>query len=150
MSDRKFTCKEVRLIEFAHNTWCDNVEHGVEYEDILKPEYWVHIARGVKVGDHIQARALDGSFFAWLMIEAVTNTGVYVSEIFLRNKPGVIDKPSLDDFVVQFVPKGDDRWRIVRTSDKVVVDRGYPDKPSAEAAMNALIGKVSESSKAEV
>ena len=148
--ERKYACKPAnfKLVEAAHNTWHDDAEPGVVYDDILKPEYWAHIARGVKVGDHIQVKAMDGTFFAWLMIEAVTGTGVFVSELLFRKEVGVVEQAVEGDFYVQWV-RGDDRWRIVRASDKEVVDRGYPNKTTAEEAMNAMIKKVSNSAKAE-
>lgn len=138
-----------KLAELAHNTWFGTAEFGVTIDDVRSPDYWVHHYNTVKVDDHIQVQAKDDSFFVWLRVVGVTNTGVFVSELMSRIGTPEVVQPSEDSFRVDG-PAGEDKWRIIRNADGTVVSKGFPNEGLARAAMKKMIEKAAESSRNEV
>ena len=43
-------------------------EHGTEFEEILKPEYWAHVGHTMQPGSRIEVMPEDGSYFAELLV----------------------------------------------------------------------------------
>lgn len=56
------------LAEFRRHDWVADVESGRTVEDILQPSYWTHIAPQLQPYDHIEARAEDGKWIAFLIV----------------------------------------------------------------------------------
>jgi hypothetical protein len=130
-----------KLLEAAINTWHHIAEHGTTIDDVLKPEFFVHHAREVKVWNEIKVVAADGSFYLHLLVEAVADTGIYTSVIFSRQGASHIEQPDETDFRVEF--GGAHKWRIVRTTDGAVLNKGIPNKAEADRLMAEMLQKVS-------
>jgi len=83
MSERDVKLNHTRFkeTEFVRTIWCATVPSDVTRKDLLKPEFWSHIAGEVKSGDLIDVRIDDESFFAQYYVKACTRTYVQVFEL---------------------------------------------------------------------
>lgn len=52
---------------------------GTTLEQILKPDYWMHVARDLKMFDHIEAIVEDGSAYYELLVVSVGRTEARVA-----------------------------------------------------------------------
>jgi hypothetical protein len=64
----------MKLAEYERNEWVANVEHGVTTDDIQDPSFWSLMASQLKPYDHIEARAEDGSWVAYLIVTGCDRT----------------------------------------------------------------------------
>lgn len=58
----------VRLEGYLHNKFDYSVPRGTNHAELLRPDYWQHVANQFKQGDTITARAEDGSWRADLEV----------------------------------------------------------------------------------
>lgn len=134
--------RPVRLkqADYQRNIWTSTPDAGVPLEDVLKPEFWSHIARKLRIGDRIEIVPEDTAYFAELYVADVGMNRVTMK--VLRNVPfngeGSEDTDNL---------KGDDndsdyyiKWRgnnkrfcIMRKSDDVTMKEGIQTKEEARA-----------------
>ena len=70
--------ERMKLAESARRDWVADVEIGRTVEDILHPSYWAHIGPQLSPGDHIEARAEDGQWVAYLYVFYAERTFAYV------------------------------------------------------------------------
>ena len=58
----------MKLAEYERQDWVANIQFGVTVDDIKNPGYWAHMASQMKPYDHIEARAEDGTWIAYLVV----------------------------------------------------------------------------------
>ncbi len=125
----------MRASEFWRTTWCINPELGVTKEDMLKPEYWAHVASKLKPWDLIEARAEDGSYFAVLVVLDGAKTWAKVDEILykeFKDNAGPADVNVDDKYTIQY--KGPHaKWRVTRKSDNNIMREELVSKAAAMA-----------------
>lgn len=74
---------DIKTIDFEVQVWSHVAEVGVGLEDILKPDYWTHVASRFKPGSRIDVQSADGSWYALLIVraasrlEAITQALIY-------------------------------------------------------------------------
>ena len=66
--------------EFQVNRWVVNAEESVTQADVLKGEYWGHVAAKLKPWDHIYVRAENGTWYSELLV-------LHVARAFAAVKP---------------------------------------------------------------
>lgn len=54
--------------EYKRTDWVADIEAGRSVEDILDSSYWAHNAQQMQPYDHIEARAEDGKWIAFLIV----------------------------------------------------------------------------------
>lgn len=121
--------------EYSMTEFCANPELGTMPEDLLKPQYWAHVANKLKPLDVIQVRAEDGSYYAQMLVRDRGRSWVKVA--FLPGYPlmfqDIVNVPAMDvggEFEV--VWKGpQNKFRVVRKSDNHTMKEGFTDKESA-------------------
>lgn len=141
-SKRIAKSNSINLLESGINTWHHVAPFGTTLSDVLRPEYWINKPYGMKENDEIRILTEDKSFYAHLLVESVTNTSVYVIKLFstfLNVKAEPLDKTG---YRIDF--GGPQKYRIVRNLDGVVIDKGFPNKPAAQEAIDKLLGVVAE------
>jgi hypothetical protein len=122
----------LKLAEYARSIHHVTPEPGTPLREMLKPEYWAHVARKMKVGDRIEVDAEERTWFAELYVRGVTPTSVAV--VIMRtvefNKP-----ESEEDAGAEYSAKHAGRgvWRVIRNSDKAIVQDSFPTKEAAES-----------------
>lgn len=60
--------KNIVGAEFARQSFRATPAAGTEIEDMLKPEYWTHVARNFNPHDIIEVVPEDGAFYARLIV----------------------------------------------------------------------------------
>jgi hypothetical protein len=121
--------------EFARQVYQAVPSHGTTIDDMLKPEYWAHIATKLRPTYRIEVNAEDGSFFAELIVRDAGRTWAKVA--LLRHKTfddgaDILGESPAPDYVINF-RVGPTKWRVQRKSDGEVLRSGFISKPEAEA-----------------
>jgi len=57
--------------EFQTNRWVANADEATRQPDVLKGEYWAHVANRLKPWDHIYVRAENGTWYTELLVLSV-------------------------------------------------------------------------------
>ena len=132
----------MKLSTEACNTWREDVESGGKVDDVLSRAYWVHKAHFLAVGDIIEARCLDNSWYAHiLVIDAVkTSTGVTIPSfalLFHVDLESADKTQATETYHAEF--KGAAKFVIIRDSDKAMIERDIPTKDKAEARVAELM-----------
>lgn len=105
-------------------------EDGVSLDDLLRPEYWAHVATKLRKFDIIEVLPEDGSFFVELIVLQV---GIGYAKVMLLREVGLeADEvlPDADGVIVKW--KGPHRkWAVIRTTDGQILRDGHEDKAAA-------------------
>lgn len=108
-------------------------ETGVRAEDLLKPSYWTHVGRDLRMYDLITAIAEDGT---WEATYRVLDSGLNFAKVSLREKYDMRpEAPSanpdlLPGHTVQWGgPHA--KWRVLRDVDKKVLKFGFAQQADA-------------------
>ena len=65
----KIHANRFKSAEFRRNIWDVIPEASTPFEDVLKPEFWAHVAANLRPWDRIEVRAEDGSYYAELLVQ---------------------------------------------------------------------------------
>lgn len=106
----KYRLKESRFqidsAGYRNTVWAAYIEDGHSFDEVMKPEYWAHVAghKNVKIGDRILVRPDDGSYFAELYVRDVGAAWAKVAVTSLhkwevQTEAGEVEG---DDFEIQF------------------------------------------------
>lgn len=111
---------------------------GHTLEDMLKPEYWCHVAKKMQPRGRVLVDAEDNSWSAQLLVVKVTDVAAVVAvERFTKFAVEVAQTaaPSkADDYEVEY--KGTvAKWRIRRKSDGATISDGHENKDLARQAL---------------
>lgn len=123
----------VKQAEFTRVIFSATPDAGTKLEDVLKPEYWVHVARQFAVNSRVEVIPADNAWFAELIVRSRTPGGVVLAVLRYvdLNEAPTASAPQPSGFKIGF--SGADKWRVVRLSDKKVVSSGHENKAAAEA-----------------
>jgi len=116
--------------EYARNIWSATSAVGVALEDVLKPEYWAHVAMKLTPSDRIEVVAEDGSFFAELYVQDKDKTW---AKVFLLRHVVLDPLEKIDptlDFKVDWRGPAN-RYGVIRKSDNTVIKDGFATKGEA-------------------
>ena len=127
----------MKQAEFARNVWSCIAQHGISLEDIKLPEFWAHHARSLNQWDKIEVRAEDGSYFAELLVTQVAETFARVETLSVHLLSNVRKSTVVDLEVAWGGPNH--KWRIIRKSDKAVVQAHFDSEQEAEAHKAELL-----------
>lgn len=121
----------LRQAEFNRTVWAAQPEPGVTLDDMVKPEYWAHVSKSLKVGDRIEVVSADGAWFAELFVRSTSgvaaNVAVLRQHIFSDAKP--MGVPA--DVVIKH--RGDAGWSVIRKSDKQILFEKGATREDAES-----------------
>ena len=137
MSSIQITAPRIEQAEFVRNVLHATPEAGTSHEEMLKPEYWTHVAKQLKPGTIIQAVPEDGLWFAEFYVVAASRTWAKVSllrfhELSEIATPDVVDKGA--EYKVEW-GGAVHKWRLVRLSDKQVIKKEMQSKEDAQLAL---------------
>jgi hypothetical protein len=122
-----------RGAEYHRNVWCAVVESGTTSADLLRAEFWAHIAHQVKSGDRIEVENEDDSFYAELYVRSVGTASVKVSLLNFQEFDAAGEEPSYQEqYSVEFKGKIS-KWCVIRLKDKTMVHQGANNKQEATA-----------------
>ena len=137
----------LKLAEYVRNVYGATPEPGITLDDMVRPEYWAHVARTLRPGDRIEVCPDDRSWFAELFVVSQSDTDVRVA--VLRSTK--IELPEVKPLVQRSAPKpgqkddssyevkhrGAAGWSVVRKVDKAVVFEGGQSRRAAEDWLEA-------------
>jgi hypothetical protein len=112
--------------DYARTVYVVKPENGTTLADMVKPEYWAHVASYIKKpGSRIEVFTEDGTWWAELYVRSVKEQAINVyvlrSVVFDQDeqKPEVVD----GKYTVKWSgPVA--MWRVIRSSDNAVVAEG--------------------------
>jgi hypothetical protein len=131
------TPQRMRLAEYQRQDWVANVEYGVTLEDIKDPGFWAHMAQHMKPYDHVEVRAEDGAWIAYLIVTGCDRTWARVvvdRVVNLTTKDVALSQHAAAKHEVAF--KGPHhKYSVIRLSDRQMVRKGFDTEQEALAWM---------------
>ncbi len=128
----KLLPKDLKQADFVRTVWVAQPEHGTTLEEMLKPEYWSHVAKELKLpGGRIEVMPTGGEWFAELYIRSVGSQDVKVA--LLRHV--AFDAPAKQDDDYEVRSRGGAGWSVLRKSDKAVLFEKGQTRADAEAEL---------------
>lgn len=112
----KLPYNEFNQAEYKRHVWIAYAELGTKPEDLIKPEYWSHVAKKLEQGHYIEVVSAEGDWLAKLYVRSVTPAGV-VTHLFPVEYIGKKAEEISKDYTIELATKN--KWRVVRKSDKV-------------------------------
>ena len=124
---------KVTEAEFLRHAWLVIIPFGTLPEDLLKPEYWAHVAAQLRPRERIEAHSIDGTWFAEYLVLGVDRTWAKVHMLSKHS----LTTPDIALSQAEAVSPYEVKWRgpvakwsIVRKSDNAVQAEGM-DKDQA-------------------
>lgn len=121
---------QFRQAEFNRTIWAATPQAGTTKDEITKPEFWVHVAGKLKVGDRIEVSPESGEWLAEIIVRA-TGAGGPVVHLLHFHAFQAEDLPESKDYEVKF--GGAAKWRVIRKADRHVLVEGLQTREAAEA-----------------
>lgn len=120
-----------RLAEFERQVWIANIEYGVTLDDIQVPGFWAMMASQLRPYDHIEARAEDGSWIAYLIVTGSDRTWarVVVDRVIKLTSADVSQTQAARHEVAWKGPQH--KYAVIRTADSEMVRAGFGSKEDA-------------------
>jgi hypothetical protein len=128
----KLNPQGLKSAEYARQLHHIVTDVGVFLEDILQPEYWAHVAKQLHVNDRIEVVAVDGAWYAELLVQSCSNIHAKCAVLAHKefHKPAVKTDAKAPYY---FAYRGESaKHSVMRTSDKAVVKEGFDSKAAAE------------------
>ena len=133
------------LARSARNSHVCIIPHGNELADLLKPEFWAHVATRFRKKDRIEAWSEDESWFAELVVvnaDRLSVRAVLVSKTDL-DKPVASEKPP------EGIPSGYivnyggpvHKYRVLRAADSEVLAHGMSKREAEDWAVKDAAAK---------
>lgn len=133
--DIRIMPERVSLAEIARQDWVITAAAGTLIEDVMKPEYWSHIAPRLKPGDHIEVRVDTEE---WLLELLVLETARSFTRVHLLKHHELGDWRDVEmktaqhkiDWKGTFL-----KWSVIRLSDSAVIRDKFPTPEAASFFM---------------
>ena len=121
--------------DFAFTAYDVRPQAGTALKDVLRPDYWKHVARTVRLGDEFRIVPDDQLWYARLYVTHATVNEVFVSVIAHGELGATIDPEKLhtDDYEVKH--RGRAGWSVLRKKDGAVIKDGFARREDAAAHM---------------
>lgn len=124
----------MRLAEHARVEYVVEPEEGTKFEDMLKPEYWAHVARNLRPGTEITVQPVEGDYYARLYVRDAGANWAKVAKIAHVEFDGAVTEVGVDDrFKIE--RKGFAGYCIIRKQDKAVISQGHKTAADAQLAL---------------
>lgn len=128
------TATRMRPAEYERNDWVANIEYGTELQDLLVPGFWAHMASKIRPYDHIEARADDGTWVAYLIVTGSDRTWarVVVDRVVKLTSKDVSDTQATTEPQHRVEWKGPhNKFTVIRISDNESLRTGFSTKEDA-------------------
>jgi len=128
--------KELQLTQHALLDYTHTVSEGTPFEDLLKPEYWAHVAQKLRPHTLIKVVPEDGSYWAELLVLSCDRLWAKVFVLRHHDLTAVVEDSEatasrLAEFDIQW--KGPVKKHVViRKSDSTAVADGIQTKGEAQ------------------
>jgi hypothetical protein len=116
--------------EYRHTVYVVTPPEGTTLDDMLKPEYWAHVAYRLKPDDMIRALPEDRSFYASLVVRTAHRLSARMDVVHYIERGEPEADTVAGDYSVGWGGPAH-RYRVIRNSDKEVIQHGFADKGDA-------------------
>lgn len=133
----------IKLSEYERQDWVANAEIGHTISDVMKPEYFSHKSASFKPLDHIEVRAEDMSWVAYLIIVEVDRNWVRVAldrVVKLQAASALVGVKSANFIVKWMGPQR--KHSVLRVADNEIVKEGFATAAQAAAWLQDYEGRV--------
>lgn len=139
VEERKVTPMDLvrfKGIEYMREHYLCTAHENTRPEDLLKPEYWAHVATLMRPRSRIEAWANDGTWVAeYVVLEAGRNWArlFMLGSHFLSTRDVALTQvEALSPF--EITHRGPhSKWSVIRKSDREVMTEGHETQDGAEA-----------------
>lgn len=123
------------VAEYKRVVWyCEAVE-GVTLDDVLKTEYWAHVAARLQPFNRIEVVAYDGSWMADLIVLASGRTAAKVKVLSHHELAGGFADLSSVNTTHKVLHRGPRKWSVIRLSDNAIIKEDIANREDAERAL---------------
>ena len=131
---------KVTLADYSRNRFLARPPEGTPFEEVLKPEFWAHVARQFRQGggDIIEVLPHDGAYYAELIVAECRKVGLvqHIRVVKINYTPlteeKATDAKSANASEYDIVYRGSEKKHTVtRKVDKVIVSEGHNTKQDA-------------------
>jgi hypothetical protein len=130
---------------FTRNVFAICVEPTVSIGDVIKPDFWSHVAAKLHPSDRVEVTTEDGKWFAELYVVACDKTWAQVT--LLRKHDLVKEKKEPTNPEFKHVWRGaNHKHSILRVSDDTVLKDGFDTKQLAVDYLNKHLETISKAS----
>lgn len=133
MNKAKFS--SIKLFEHASRQFTHTPDQNIPFEDLLKPEYWTHIAQNHLVRDFIYIVPPENDYTALLMVRAVQKQALKVAVVWKTVFDEAISEPEAGITVKFRGPKA--LWSVVRGNE--ILAEHMTTREEAEAERTRLL-----------
>jgi hypothetical protein len=133
---RKLIVPRFKDAAYERNIWQASIENGVTFDEVVKPEFWAHVAAKLKANDHIEVVAENGEYFGELLVIDSGRLWAKVAvlrfvELAAQEVPAALLTSAASGYRVEY--KGPTlKHVVIRLSDNQIVQEGIPRKNEAE------------------
>ena len=121
------------LAESKRNDWIADIPSGVTLEDVMEPSYWAHVGEQMQPLDHIEVRAEDGSWIAYLLVKMCERNYAKVA-LDRIVKLEVSAEAPVESIKHKVEWKGPHhRFVVIRTADSQMLQNGFATRDLAAA-----------------
>lgn len=128
----------IKPSEYVRTVFSVTAKHGQEFNDFKEPDSWAHVANTLRKFDRVEITAEDGSFFAEGIVTKVTKVSAHIHFFTHVELSKTSDKPIEKEQAYACEFAGKHKWRVIRTSDKEIVEIGIETKEDAQAKVDKL------------
>lgn len=132
---RRTNASRFQLAEQVVQNWAVMVEEGTTVDDLLKPEFFTHVAPALRPFSKIFVLTDDGSYYAELLVRNAGRTWancVLLSHIDLSQIIDAVPPTAAASYKVAYAGPHH-RYRVVRLSDNTVISKEHFDEAAAQA-----------------
>lgn len=122
-----------QLAEHIIQGWAVMVEDKTTIEDVLKPEFFAHVARALRPFAKISVLADDGTWYAELLVKSAGSNWANVVPLQIVDLRGVAAAVVPADAYAVGFGGPHHKWRVIRNSDSELVSKGHESEALAKA-----------------
>lgn len=135
----------IQVADIMRQRYRLTIEAGASVEEAIDRKTWVHVAKQLRGGDIIELLAADNAWYAEALVssvEVIPGTGVHIPTFALLGHYDLATAkksaaPEDGAYEVKF--HGADKFVIIRTADKVKIEKGIATKEAAESRLAELL-----------
>lgn len=129
---RQLLPSDLLTAEYARTVHVINVPQGTTIENMLEPDYWAHVAQGMRIGDRIEAHAQNWTWCADFVVTQIDTEKKVWAKVKLLNRYQLVKDdailPEVDaagkyledkEFEIKFRDKLG--WSVIRRKDQIIV-----------------------------
>lgn len=125
----------MELAEQVRSVWSVTVPNETTKEDLLRPDFWAHVASKLRPRARVEVETEDGGYIANLVV--LDSGAQYVRMALLQEFKLDVVSPNTEQFSLPGHSVGwsgrHTKWRVTRDSDKKVLRDGFNNKSDAYA-----------------